>query len=54
MGELAEDVAVPSAVMAEVMAGTELQPRPLVEKLLRNGAYLSEHLVEAALADVGE
>lgn len=138
MGELAEDIAVPSAVMAEVEAGSESQPslrqigsmpwlhveadlpvspeiagwdlgpgetqvlafaeanpgwqavlddlearecarslgipktgtlgiilrakvtgvipaaRPLVEKLLRNGAYLSKDLVVAALADVGE
>ncbi len=41
-------------ILRAKMAGLIPAARPLVERLLRNGAYLARDLVAAALKDVGE
>lgn len=41
-------------ILRAKVAGVIPAARPLVEKLLRNGAYLSKDLVAAALAEIGE
>lgn len=57
--ECARSLGVPKTgtlgiILRAKMAGLIPAARPLVEKLLRSGAYLSRDLVGAALADVGE